>query len=52
MENKTVIELQEELTKLIEKKTQELNIVNIDSLIERKRNEISEVLSLTANTNE
>jgi len=41
---KTITELETELTELIEKKTQNLNIPSIDKLIKEKRNEIVEVL--------
>jgi len=46
MENKTTIELQEELTSLIQKKNNIPNLVNIDWLIERKRDEIQELLKI------
>jgi hypothetical protein len=36
--------LQEELTQLISKKLENLNIVNIDELIENKREEIKNIL--------
>lgn len=41
---KNVIELQDELTTLIEKKKQNLNIVNINELIQLKKNEVMEAL--------
>ena len=46
-----IIELQEQLTELIIKKTQNLNIVNIDKLIDKKRDEITKCLELNLKDN-
>ena len=52
MKNKTVIELQGELTSLIWKKNTVPNLVNIDKLINEKRDQIQKALEINANYNE